>query len=180
MKYMSNKMAGACCTRSRTRRYRTWRRSLRDVHGERPDTRAHGLDFRADVRLRQAAAVREGGGRGREGELQAAYDRRTGILDDLRETQESGGRPSATKAQRLYREMIKEGTVDPKQTSWSSFRHMYNRYALRMEDSREIDMVVFSSTNREKAALLWEYKNTMPPEQYNRVLNSCAGSAWCG
>jgi hypothetical protein len=47
---------------------------------------------------------------------------------------------------------------------------MYNRYALRTENNREIDQIVFASTTAEKARLLDIYQNTMEPAEYNRIV----------
>jgi hypothetical protein len=100
-----------------------------------------------------------------------AYDRRQRIWDSIKPYTDQGKRPPATEAYRLYRDLVKEGIVDRRTTSARGFWHMYNRYALRTEDSREIDMIVFSRTNREKAALLDEYQRTMQPGEYQRIVH---------
>jgi hypothetical protein len=99
-----------------------------------------------------------------------AYDRRDRIWDSIKAQVDEGKRPSPTAANKLYRELLQDGIVDRKQTSWHGFLHMYNRYALRTQDSREIDQIIFSSTTAEKARLLDEYQRTMEPAAYGRVV----------
>jgi hypothetical protein len=101
---------------------------------------------------------------------QRAYDRRQAIWHSLEKQLDEGKKPTTTAANSLYRELVRNGTIDREETSWNSFKNMYTRYALRTENSREVDMIVFARTNREKAELLTTYQKVMPPEEYNKIV----------
>jgi hypothetical protein len=104
-----------------------------------------------------------------EKDYQRAYDKRARIWEVIKRQTDQGRAPTAAAGNQLYRDLVRERIVDPQTTSWRSFWHMYNRYALRTYDNREIDRIVFARNNTEKAMLLDTYQHTLPPAEYNRI-----------
>lgn len=114
--------------------------------GEREDLR----EITKDVRKKEA---------GRQ------LDVRDRIIESIDDAQ---GKPSPGDMVRLYRKLLKEKLI-PYDRTISQFRAMYNRYASRTEDSPKIDAVINAYSNKEKAALVKHYRETMSKKDFNRI-----------
>ncbi len=114
--------------------------------GEREDLREITKDVRKEEARRQLAV-------------------RDRIIESINDAQ---GKPKASDAVRLYRKLAKEKLI-PYDRSIGQFRAMYNRYASRTEDSPKVDAIINAYSNKEKAALVKHYRETMSKKDFNRI-----------
>lgn len=71
----------------------------------------------------------------------------------------------------LYKELVKEGAIDRKETEFGNFFNKYKRYESRRLDDRRIDAVEYATSNKEKEVLLGEYQKELKPEDFKVLLN---------
>ena len=80
----------------------------------------------------------------------------------------SGGEVLTSEVGALFREFKKEQFIS-RDMSGKQFRKMYQRYASKAKDSPKVDAVINASNNKEKGALLKNYRETMPPAEFRLI-----------
>jgi GGDEF domain-containing protein len=87
------------------------------------------------------------------------------IIEDVNA---AGGEVETSNIIPLFRDMKKEKLLPAKLTGMQ-FRKMYQRYASKTADDPKIDAVINASTNKEKGALLKEYRENMTPAEFRLI-----------
>ena len=86
-------------------------------------------------------------------------------------TEINAGRTKEADANSLYRQLVDDKLIDKRSTSRTEFSRRYLKYALRSVDAPWAG--VFSGkSNAQKAAMLRHYRQTMPPQEYQRMVKT--------
>ncbi|MCK5604272.1 hypothetical protein KAR91_20455, partial [Candidatus Pacearchaeota archaeon] len=101
----------------------------------------------------------------RKAEANRQLDIRDRIIDSVNA---ADGEVTTAEVGKLFREFKTEKLISPNVTG-KQFRKMYQRYASKTADDPKIDAVINAATNKEKGALLKEYRETMPPAEFRLI-----------
>jgi len=102
-----------------------------------------------------------------EKEAQGRLDVKSRVIETVNE---KNGKPSVADIKKLYKTLTDEGLLE-KGKDFMSFRHLFNRYADRADSVQMINAVMSAGSPKEKAALIQNYEDTLPKEEYTKLRN---------
>jgi len=99
-----------------------------------------------------------------------ALDERDAIVASVN----SAAKPGPVEAAQLYAEMIKAGALrregGTSVVPFAQFKENYERFASRRTADPYINALVFARSNEERSALLKYYRESLSPDEYNKVV----------